>query len=208
MDNTIDSIQLEIEVSASKAVENINGLTSSLRKLDRLGKSDGLIKLKQNLQGLGRVRLNKLETQLTNIEKHVQYLIHHDKQYLEECRKKVIEVCTSLGIVMNAKKTQIVKLSRGFRFLKMLFRLSDTGRVLRKPTRKGITAMRRKLKIFRRWVDEGKMTFFDVNTSYQSWRGHLKKSDSHNTLKQMDKLFKSLFKEELSNERPTDCTQT
>lgn len=74
MDNTIDSIQLEIEVSASKAVENINGLTSSLRKLDRLGKSDGLIKLKQNLQGLGRVRLNKLETQLANIEKHVQSL--------------------------------------------------------------------------------------------------------------------------------------
>lgn len=74
MDNTIDSIQLEIEVSASKAVENINGLTSSLKKLDRLGKSDGLIKLKQNLQGLGRVRLNKLETQLANIEKHVQTL--------------------------------------------------------------------------------------------------------------------------------------
>lgn len=74
MDNTIDSIQLEIEVSASKAVENINGLTSSLKKLDRLGKSDGLIKLKQNLQGLGRVRLNKLETQLANIEKHVQSL--------------------------------------------------------------------------------------------------------------------------------------
>lgn len=136
------------------------------------------------------------------------YLIHHDKQYLEQCRKKVIEICTSLGIKMNVKKTQIVKLSRGFRFLKMLFRLSDTGRILRKPTRKGITAMRRKLKIFRRWVDEDRMTFFDVNTSYQSWRGHLKKSDSHNTLKQMDKLFKSLFKEELSNERPTDCTQT
>ncbi len=74
MDNTIDSIQLKIEVSASKAVENINGLTSSLKKLDRLGKSDGLIKLKQNLQGLGRVRLNKLESQLANIEKHVQSL--------------------------------------------------------------------------------------------------------------------------------------
>lgn len=74
MDNTVDSIQLEIEVSASQAAENVNGLISSLKKLDRLGKSDGLVRLKQNLQGLGRVRLNKLESQLANIEQYVKKL--------------------------------------------------------------------------------------------------------------------------------------
>ncbi len=129
------------------------------------------------------------------------YLIHHDKAYLVECRKRIIELCHSLGIVMNVKKTQIVKLSRGFTFLKTKFSYSSTGRIIKKPARKGITGMRRKLKKFRRWVDEGRMTFDDVNTSYQSWRGHLKKCNSYRTLKRMDKLFKKLFKEELSNER-------
>lgn len=129
------------------------------------------------------------------------YLIHHDKAYLVECRKRIIELCHSLGIVMNVKKTQIVKLSRGFTFLKTKFSYSATGRIIKKPARKGITGMRRKLKKFRRWIDEGRMTFDDVNTSYQSWRGHLKKCNSYRTLKRMDKLFKKLFKEELSNER-------
>lgn len=137
------------------------------------------------------------------------YLIDHDKQYLIECRRKIIDLCHSLGIVMNVKKTQIVKLSRGFTFLKTKFSFSDTGRIIKKPARKGITAMRRKLKKFRRWMDEGRMTFEDVNTSYQSWRGHLKKCNSYRTLKRMDKLFQSLFQEELSNGRTTEnCSET
>ena len=42
------------------------------------------------------------------------YLIHPDKEYLKECLQVIKEICDELGIILNEKKTQIVKLSHGF----------------------------------------------------------------------------------------------
>lgn len=107
--------------------------------------------------------------------------------------KKITEICTELGIKLNTKKTQIVKLSRGINFLKTHFILTKTGKIVRKPYRKNITLMRRKLKTFKRWVDEGKMTFEDVMTSWCSWRGHQLKFNSYWARQRIHDLYVRLF---------------
>lgn len=61
--------------------------------------------------------------------------------------------------------------------------------------------MRRKLDIFRRWVDEGKLDPEDVIQSYQSWRAHAKRCDSYDTLQAMDERFCRLFEKELAARR-------
>lgn len=128
------------------------------------------------------------------------YLIHPDKDYLKYCLTKITEICNDLGIKLNTKKTQIVRLERGINFLKTRFILTDTGKVIRKPYKKGITKMRRKLKIFRSWVDSGKMTPEEVEMSYRSWQGHIQKYNSYKTIQSMDKLYRELFKEDKKNE--------
>lgn len=42
------------------------------------------------------------------------YLIHHSKAYLRHCLSVIKTVCNELGIVLNVKKTHIIKLSHGF----------------------------------------------------------------------------------------------
>lgn len=121
------------------------------------------------------------------------YLIHHDKAYLQKCLADIQRICAELGIILNPKKTQIVKLSRGITFLKTRFILTDTGRVVRKPNRRGITRMRRKLKIFRRWLDEGRFTKADIRSSVCSWLGHVKRCNSYRTRQSMRALYRELF---------------
>ncbi|WP_303341228.1 hypothetical protein [uncultured Duncaniella sp.] len=53
--------------------------------------------------------------------------------------------------------------------------------------------MRRKLKTFKRWVEEGKMAFGDVVTSWCSWRGHQLKFNSYWARQRIHDLYVRLF---------------
>jgi hypothetical protein len=122
------------------------------------------------------------------------YLIHADKDCLRHCLIEIEKVCDTLGITINRKKTQIVKLSSGVGFLKGKYRLLPSGKVLRLPCRDSASRTRRKLKKFKGLVDAGKMSYRDVYTSYQSWRGgYLKRFDARAAVKRMDALYNSLF---------------
>ena len=96
----------------------------------------------------------------------------------------------------KANVLQIVKLSRGLNFLKRHFVLTDTGGVIIKPARKGITKMRHKLRTFKRWLIEGKMAIEDIRTSYISWKGHMKHCNAYRTMVNTDALYNKLFLED------------
>lgn len=123
-----------------------------------------------------------------------------DSYYIDMSKDKLkmalccIEIlCDDLGITINRKKTRIVKLSRGFRFLKKRFYYGPTGKVVVRPSRESITRERHKLKAFRRMLDLGDITIEQINQSYQSWRGGILRLDAHETVLEMDGLYKRLF---------------
>ena len=137
------------------------------------------------------------------------YIIHRDKEYLKELLTQIQKMCDELGLFINPKKTQIIKLSKGFTFLKIKYILTDTGKVVERISRDGITRMRRKLKKLRKKLDAGEVAFEDIRCAYASWRGDKKHYDSYTTLKNMDKLFNELFIEPfieggIGNGRKTD----
>lgn len=123
-----------------------------------------------------------------------------DSYYIDMSKDKLklvlacIEIlCDDLGITINKKKTRIVKLSRGFRFLKKRLYYGPTGKVVVRPSREAITRERRKLKAMRRMLDRGEITLRQINQSYQSWRGGMLRLDAHETVLSMDRLYKELF---------------
>lgn len=126
------------------------------------------------------------------------YLIHPSKEYLHKCLKAINDICDSLGIVLNKKKTQIIKLSHGFTWLKIRFFLTETGKVIRKICKKSITRQRRKLKKLRKKLDEGKIEYADVAQSFQSWRAHASNFNAYHTIKNMDRLYNQLFYKEIN----------
>jgi hypothetical protein len=122
------------------------------------------------------------------------YLIHSDKAYLRRCLAEVKKVCADLKITVNEKKSRIVKLSDGIRFLKGKYVLLESGKVLRLPHPDGAKRMRRKLKKFKSLIDTGKMNFEDLRCAYQSWRGNFRKRfNAHYCILNMDTLYNKLF---------------
>lgn len=121
------------------------------------------------------------------------YLIHPSKEYLQSCLLHIQAICDELEIKLNTKKTQIVKLTHGFTYLKVRFFLLESGKIIRKIYRRSVTKMRQKLKAFRRLVDEGIMTYDDVYQSYQSWKAYAMNFNAYRTIQSMNALYNRLF---------------
>lgn len=131
------------------------------------------------------------------------YLIHPSKAYLQKCLEGIKAICDELEITLNEKKTQIVKLSHGFTFLKIRFFLTDTGRVIRKIYPRSVTRQRRKMKKLVPFVESGKLTPADVYASWQSWRAYASNFDAHGTVQRMAALYDNLFIQDWLNARAT-----
>lgn len=121
------------------------------------------------------------------------YLIHPSKEYLQKCLEGIRRICEELEITLNEKKTQIVKLSHGFTFLKVRFFLLPGGRIVRKIYHCSVTRMRRKLKSYQRFVTAGKMTMDDVYQSWQSWKAYASNFNAWHTIQSMAELYNKLF---------------
>lgn len=132
------------------------------------------------------------------IERHARYmddsyLIHESKEYLQECLVVLEEKFREKGIIVNTKKTQIIKLSSWFTFLKFRYKLTESGRIVVKPCHDSITRERRKLTKLDVKFQDGEIEFEDMRCQYSSWRGYIEYADAHRTIRNMDEYFNRLF---------------
>jgi hypothetical protein len=158
---------------------------SQIIALDYASPIDHYIKDRRRIEGFGRYMDDGR-------------VISDSLEELRDLDRCIHEMAADLGLTMSDKKCIITPFRHhSFTFLKMRFTLEDSGKVTIKLSRNSIRAMRRKLAIFRRWLDEGKMDFEDIAQSYQSWRAYAQRCDSYRTLEAMDLRFMNLFTEEL-----------
>lgn len=123
------------------------------------------------------------------------YIIHQDRQQLQDWARQIEKQCQELKLQLNQKKTKIRPIN-GTEFLKIRWYLTDTGRVVKKPEHKSLVRMRRKLKKLKKKLDTGAMTLKDVYASWQSWDAHLSNMDAHKEREEIRKLFQELYGEE------------
>lgn len=117
------------------------------------------------------------------------YIISDNKQKLIALIEKLKEKFGSLGIIISSKKTFITDLKHGFVFLKTRFSITESGQILRRPCRNLITKERRKLKKQIKLRDKGILTQNDIDISFTSWSGSLKRKSAHRTLIEMYKIL-------------------
>lgn len=129
------------------------------------------------------------------------YMIHPSKKYLQKCLKYMERICNILHIKLNKKKTQIVKLTHGFKFLKARVYLTKTGKVIKKIGKKNIVRERRKIKKLRKRLDAGLIDWEHIKMQYQSWRSWTANFNAYWTIQNMDKLFSLTYKEQLKMEK-------
>lgn len=121
------------------------------------------------------------------------YIIGHSKEELKSLLDDIDKICKKQGIFINHKKTQLFRLDKGFTFLKIKYRLTDTGHLVRIPVKKNFIRERRKLKSFKNLLDKGLIDFHDIEEQYKSWKGNIQKYDCYKSLKNLDKVFNDLF---------------
>lgn len=120
-------------------------------------------------------------------------IIHPSKEYLKDLLKEIEDIAGKFGIFINHRKTQIVKLSHGFTWLKTRYILTASGKIIRKIPRKSVTRERRTMKHMAKLAGNHEIEWDDLKEQYRSWRGDKKRYNAYYTLKNMDKLYKELM---------------
>lgn len=121
------------------------------------------------------------------------YIISRSKERLKYLFERIKKVAAELGIIINERKTRIVKLSRTFRYMQNKYFLTETGKVVERANPQRITAMRRKMKRLETTLQSGKIQLADVERMYSSWRGNYYKIMSRKQRLNIDNAYKKLI---------------
>ena len=119
-------------------------------------------------------------------------IIHPSKEFLWELLDEIKDIAKTLGLHINERKTQIIKLTHGFTFLKTRYILTDKGKIVRRIPRDVVTRQRRKLKKLAQFVVDGELSQKAFQIQYKGWRGDKRRYHARRTLQNMDKLFRGL----------------
>ncbi len=119
-------------------------------------------------------------------------IIHPSKEFLWELLDEIKDIAKTLGLHINERKTQIIKLTHGFTFLKTRYILTDKGKIVRRIPRDVVTRQRRKLKKLAQFVVDGELSQKAFQIQYKGWRGDKRRYHARRTLQNMDKLFRRL----------------
>ena len=103
------------------------------------------------------------------------YIIHPSKEFLSQLLLDISDIASELGIFINIKKTQIIKITNGITFLKVRFILSDTGKVIKLPCKDKVKILKRKLRKFSQMYYNGEIKYKNVYEYYISWRNNIEK---------------------------------
>lgn len=124
------------------------------------------------------------------------YIIGDTEEYVASVICGIAEQASSLGLFINERKTRIEKLSSTFKYLQIKYRLSDSGKVIKRINSKSVTRERRKLKAYRRLYDAGKMDYKDIEQAYKSWMGAYTPIMSKKQVNNMKNIYKEMFGKE------------
>ena len=102
-------------------------------------------------------------------------------------------VMNDFGYSADKDERRIEKLSGNYIFLKMKYSLSATGNVIRKIAPESVTRERRRLKAYKRLLDDGRITYDTIEQAYKSWMGRYTKFMSKQQRKNLQQLYQELF---------------
>lgn len=112
--------------------------------------------------------------------------------YLLNILKKLLRL---KGLRAN-KKTRIYPMKDGMLWLKWVYRILDSGKIIKVPIKSKASTERRRLRKMKEKLDAGIMTMDDIQAHYQGWLANVEKGNTHMFIYNMNKYYKELFGEE------------
>lgn len=122
------------------------------------------------------------------------FVLAKDKTTVIKALDILRRLCEKLKIILSVKKTMIVHVKNGVKWLKTKFYLVKNGKIIKKPCRKSIVTERRKLKKQIRIAKAGEMKKSELVQSLESWAGSMKRRDARLTVWKMRQILWSNLK--------------
>lgn len=200
---TVDFIMDIIKSYKLADINNIVGENERKEQLEKLHNLElcGICLGSQISQILALVVPNYIDHYIKDvlgIKYYVRYMddgviFSDDKDFLWKVCNEMKNLAVQCELTFNENKTHIIKVTDGFWFLKIKYTIVPSGKIVRKLDRRGIVRMRQHLKKYYVKVQNGEMSLDDVYNSIQSWVAHAEIAESHKDIKQMLKLYDTLF---------------
>ena len=121
-------------------------------------------------------------------------LIHQDPGFLNYCGHEIDKELLKVGLTRNEKKTQIIPARDGVMFLGFLFKLTQTGKVIRLISPANVKHERKKLLRMVHKAQRGELTRKKVDECYQAWQAHASKGNTYKVMKRMDEFYRNLWR--------------
>lgn len=122
------------------------------------------------------------------------FIISESKDELKSILEDIKYRLGDIKLEINERKTHITTLKHGFTFMQIKYNVQD-GRIIKRPTRSKIARERRRLKKYKKKLEQRQMSLLDIQNCYKSWRNNILKDCNAccRSIHEMDKLFERLF---------------
>ena len=122
------------------------------------------------------------------------FIISESKDELKSILEDIKYRLGDIKLEINERKTHITTLKHGFTFMQIKYSVQD-GRIIKRPTRSKIARERRRLKKYKKKLEQRQMSLLDIQNCYKSWRNNILKDCNAccRSIHELDKLFERLF---------------
>ena len=120
------------------------------------------------------------------------YILTENKSAAIRMLDKIRDWCRRLRIILSPKKTMIVRIKNGLKWLKTVFYLTATGKIVKKPEHKSVVRERRKLKKQIKLLHSKVLNMAEVAQSFESWAGSMKRRNARLSVWNMRRFLWSI----------------
>lgn len=126
------------------------------------------------------------------------YCINESREFLQELTEGIKREAEKVSLTVHPNKTHIARLDQPFTHLQISYRLTETGKLVKRINPKSVTRERRRLKAYKRLLLAGRMDEEEIENAFKSWMVLNYKVMSGDQIRGINELYKELFRKEIS----------
>lgn len=121
------------------------------------------------------------------------YALFDNKEQLFRFLKVLRNKCDEIGLRLNKKKCQIIRLTKRFVFLKVRYYITDTLKIIKRINRSSKIKEKRRLRKLHELLMAGVKEFDEIRNEFHSWICGLTRGKSFHIICDMIEFFNRLF---------------
>lgn len=121
------------------------------------------------------------------------YIIVPPEKNVDEILEKIKIKAKECKLIINCHKTKVIKFGTPFRYCKIKYIITNTGKIITRCSPKSIQILRRKIKKFNKMWIERRIDEKDIYASMNSSFAYVESFNDHNRVLELRRLFYSLF---------------